>query len=133
MLTEEYKNFVISAPEYLVYFMIDESSAYIHNMGLKFINKEIKPKDVVEVQKNINDVTEKHNFVMQTVIRFGLKTIYEEKDGKTYSSVEYRRWFAHWNNWKLGLPKKDWETVKIRLQQNQPLDELLPLKNWNNV
>jgi hypothetical protein len=132
MITKEYKEFIDKSPEQVIYFMIEESAAYIHHMGLKFINREIKPADVIKVQKDMEEVSERHNYLITTVKRFGVTELYEKKGDKQFSSIEYRRWYSHWDNWKKGLSNKDWAFVREKLSKGESFDELLPTTNWND-
>lgn len=132
MINKEYKEFVEKASEPIIYFMIEEAAAYIHHMGLKFINKEIKPEHIIQVQKSIQEVSDRHKFLVNNAMRFGVNEIYEEKNGKSYSSLEYRRWYTHWDNWKKNLTNTQWETVRNKLAKGETFNDLLPTTKWND-
>ena len=135
----DFKNFIETCSEHELYFMIDESGAFLHRMNHLISHGGIDQEHVEGVYKDIAAVNKMQGQGAEQTKRFGVDfSLVEEYNEALKFNVkvpcpDYWKWLKHWNDWNESFNDETWDKFVTALDKKESVEEFLPKTKWNEV
>ena len=127
MIEESKKQELLAESEVNSYFIINECGAFIFKMGHAMGKDRVNPKDRPAIQKDMRNVQEIQQFIVDNLDRFGVEPAsYKDKE-----NGDYWKWYHFWDDWKKSLSDDDWSVISTKIANGESIDIYLPTKKWN--